>query len=512
LRTVERSRSPWKASAPLRGFLPLERDEAADVCVVGAGIAGLSVAYELAREGLRPIVLEGRVVGAGETAQSTAHVATSSDDGLERIEELHGARGAQLVAQSFRAALERLVEIADVERIECDLAHVDGWLTLSPGAGPERLERELSAARRAGVEGVELCARAPLASFGEGPALRYAGQVRFHPLRYLDGLAGAVERHGGRIFTGARVSELNGGESPWVETSDGRRVHARALVVATNAPLGDRLALSARLEPRRTYVIAAALTGAVSDALYWDTAQPYHYARLQPDGSGEQGGWLLLTGGEDHRTGEEGARPDVAARFRRLEAWSRERFPIGRTRFRWSGQVYEPVDGVAFIGRSPLLAGKVFVATGDSGQGITHGVLAGLLLRDLVLGRANEWAGLYDPRRLPLRSAPELARANLDVARHYADHLLAEPAPAADPAPGEGLVLRRGGKLVAIARDENGAIRELSAVCPHLGCVVHWNAAERSWDCPCHGSRFAATGELLTGPARSPLERLSPLR
>jgi Rieske Fe-S protein len=250
-------------------------------------------------------------------------------------------------------------------------------------------------------------------------------------------------------------------------------------------------------------VIAARVAaGSVPRALYWDTADPYHYVRLRR----LPGHDLLIVGGEDHKTGQA---HDGDERLARLEAWAAQHFPeLERIEFRWSGQVMEPVDGVAFIGRNAGDADNVYVATGDSGMGMTHGTIAGILLPDLIAGRESPWAALYDPSRKALRAPLEYAKENLNVAAQYAkDYLGAgEIASPDDLAAGEGGVLRRGFAKLAVFRDEQGSVHECSAVCPHLGCIVQFNAVEKTWDCPCHGSRFDSHGRVLVGPASRDLE------
>jgi Rieske Fe-S protein len=262
-----------------------------------------------------------------------------------------------------------------------------------------------------------------------------------------------------------------------------------------------------------TYAIGAMIPrGTVATALYWDTLHPYHYVRIHPIaaevGMAEQSGaeWqdVLIVGGEDHKTGQAPAHSDPYAR---LEEWARERFPtIREVKFRWSGQVMETIDGLAFIGRNPLDHSNVFIATGDSGMGLTHGTIAGILLTDLILGRENPWATLYDPSRKTLRALDRFVKENLNVAKQYGDWLTGGDVDSpARIKPGEGAVIRHGLSKVAVYRDELGARHDRSAVCTHLGGIVHWNDAEKTWDCPCHGSRFDRLGGVLNGPANRDL-------
>ncbi len=480
---------------------PLQEDLVTDVCVVGAGIAGLTTAYLLGKAGKKVVVLEAGEGTSGETSRTTAHLASALDDRFYKLERAHGKDGARLAAQSHSAAIDRIEAIARDEGIDCDFARVDGYLFEPPGGEGKELEKEHDAAHRAGLV-VERVARAPFSTFDTGPCLRFSHQGQFHPLKYLTGLAGAIRRQGGRTFFHSPVKLFEGGAGARAVTRAGATVRAQALVVATNTPVNDLVTMHTKQFPYRTYVLALRLPGGdVPRALYWDTLDPYHYVRLQRQSATED---HLIVGGEDHKTGQ--AR-DEGERFARLESWARERFPHAKdVEARWSGQVLEPMDGLAFIGRNPGDEPNVYVVTGDSGHGMTHGTIAGMLLTDLIGGRDNPWAKLYDPSRRLLWAAGEFVSENVNVAAQYLDWV--KPGDVRDVgeiAPGEGAVLRVGLRMVAVSKDELGQPRRLSAVCPHLGCIVHWNNAEKTWDCPCHGSRFDVRGQVLNGPATAAL-------
>jgi Rieske Fe-S protein len=306
------------------------------------------------------------------------------------------------------------------------------------------------------------------------------------------------------------VKSIEGGKSAHVQTSGGRRVTAHAVVVATNSPVNDRVVTHTKQAPYTTYVVGLSMPhGAVTPALYWDTVDPYHYVRLQPFATpaattGTAAHDVLIVGGEDHKSGQA---DDQTPRFAKLEAWARDRFPMaGEVRYRWAGQVMETIDGLAFIGPNPLDETNVFIATGDSGMGMTHGTIAGMLLTDLIVQRPNPWADVYDPSRKPVRALGEFVKENLNVARQYADWLTSGDVSSATEIPhDDGAVLRRGVTKIAVYRDAKGNLHERSAVCPHLGCIVHWNRVDRTWDCPCHGSRFDRFGAVINGPANQGL-------
>jgi glycine/D-amino acid oxidase-like deaminating enzyme/nitrite reductase/ring-hydroxylating ferredoxin subunit len=487
-------RSVWQETADMPVCTPLQEDLHVQVCVVGAGIAGLSTAYLLARAGKSVAVIDDGPIAGGMTQMTSAHLTNAMDDRYYELERLHGRDGARLAAESHTAAIERIAAIVREESIGCDFARVDGYLFLADGDRRETLEKELEACHRAGLTAVQMAERAP--AFDSGPCLRFPEQAQFHPLKYLAGLTQALHRHGGRVFTGTRVDAIEGGVPALVHAGS-RIVTADAVVVATNTPINDRVAIHTKQAPYMTYVVGMRMPpGSVPAALAWDTGDPYHYVRAWND--------VLIVGGEDHKSGQA---DDTHERHARLEAWVRARFPMaGEVLYRWGGLVMETVDYLSFTGRNPGDKDNVFIHTGDSGMGLTHGTIAGMLLTDLVLGRDNPWAGLYDPSRKTMAAAREYTSENLNVARQYADWLTAGEVKSADQiAAGSGAVMRRGLHKIAVYRDPQGVLHERSAACPHLGCVVHWNRSEKTWDCPCHGSRFDSHGKLLNGPANRDL-------
>ncbi len=490
--------SLWMATATPPVFPPLRADLRVDVCVVGAGIAGLTTAWRLACAGRKVAVLEERDLCGGQTARTTGHLCSALDERFFELEDAFGEDGARLAAQSHDAAIAAIGDTCRDENIACDYRRVDGYLVR--GSGDPRvdvLERELSAARRAGLA-VERVAAAPGALAGFGPALRFRDQARLHALRYLGGLAEAVVRHGGAIHCGTRVQDVEGGHDAAATTSTGPVVRADAIVVATHVPFNDRIVVHTKQAAYRTYVLALRVPpGAVPDALLWDTLDPYHYVRVAGDAARS---WLLV-GGEDRKSGQDHS---PRRHFRALERWARRHFPMaGAIDFSWSGHIIEPVDGLAFIGRNPGFADNVFIATGDSGNGLTHGTIAGLLLADLIAGRDSPWRALYTPDRTPTRALGEYLRENANFVPYYGELFGPGDHEEIDAlVPGEAAVVRHHLGKIAAWRDHGGALHLHSAICPHLGCVVHWNPVEHSWDCPCHGSRFdARDGSVLNGPA-----------
>ena len=493
---------------------PLQENVTADVCVIGAGVAGVTTAYLAARENRRVILIDDGPIGGGMTGRTTAHLVNAIDDRYVDIENFLGEECARLTAESHTAAIDLAENIVREHKIDCDFERVDGYLFLPPGGSVTELMRELDAVHRAGLREVERVDSVPNTKIKSDAVLRFPRQAQIHPLKYLNALVEVIVDLGGGVFTGTRIVEVKDSDRVKITTGDGHTITAGATVVATNCPINDRVVIHSKQAPYATYVLCLRMTREVDHALFWDTALsaelekqqigpiPYHYCRFARDEQGD----VLMVGGEDHKTGQAS---DFEQRFGKLERWTRDRFPfVGEITDHWSGQVMEPVDGVAYIGRNPGDE-NVFVVTGDSGNGITHGTLAGRLIVDLIAGRENPWTKLYDPSRKTLkpRVVADYVGENANVAAQFRDYVTpGEESAAEEIQNGEGAVLREATKKIACYRDDSGKLHKFSAVCPHLKCIVRWDACEKTWDCPCHGSRFDALGHVLNGPAISDLE------
>lgn len=479
-------------------FPSLETNQRADICIIGAGIAGLTVAYTLLKAGKSVIIVDQGPIAGGETARTTAHLSWALNDRYYELEKYFGREGAGLAAKSHAAAIDTIENIISEEGIDCDFERVEGYLFSSPKGPEDVLEKELSSIRKIGMP-ISRLEKTP--ALDPGPCLHFPNQGQFHVLKYLKGLIDVIINKGASIYANTHVNHI---EEGLVRTSLGVEVHCDSLIVATCTPINNRLMIHTKQAPYRTYVIAAEIKkGIVPRGLYWDTEDPYHYVRLQKHKNPELE-WVII-GGEDHKTGQDHA---VGFKYAHLETWARGRLPLmGEIEYRWSGQVFNSQDSLGFIGKNPLDK-KIYIATGDSGNGITHGTIAGMLIPDLILGKENPWKELYDPSRKTLFAASTYLSENLNTFLQYEDWVTpGEKETIAGLKPEEGVIIREGVKKLAIYKDKESKIHINSAFCPHLGGCVRWNAGEKSWDCPCHGSRFDGCGNVIIGPAMDGLSK-----
>ncbi|RYZ72599.1 MAG: FAD-dependent oxidoreductase [Proteobacteria bacterium] len=487
--------SVWAAEVSMPKTKPLLIDVETDVCIVGAGLGGITTAYLLQKEGKKVCVLEALDIGGGQTGRTTAQFSTALDDRYIDLEKYHGKQGAKIAAESHQEALNVVEKIIREEKIECGFKRLPGYLFRSPDTEADILEQELEAAHRAGLSSLHLTEVKGPKAFMKGKALCFPDQIQLQPLKYLKALAELILQRGGQIYTGTKVVSASGGKNAEVKTQNGFSVSCKSIVVATNSPMNDIFSIHTKQAPYRSYVVALKVPkGSVEEAFYWDTTDPYHYVRLEGDD-------LLVVGGEDHKTGQNETPEEC---FEKLEAWTRSQFPAAQdVVYRWSGQVMEPYDGMAYLGHNPLDKNNVYIITGDSGNGMTHCTIGGVLITDQIMGRDNPWEKLYHPSRVSPRATAEYLKENANVAVQYADwgkphHSFADiQSLPAD----EGIIVRDGMKLLAVSKTASGEIEKLSAVCTHLGGIVHWNSVEKTWDCPCHGSRFDRTGKVVEGPA-----------
>jgi glycine/D-amino acid oxidase-like deaminating enzyme/nitrite reductase/ring-hydroxylating ferredoxin subunit len=503
--------SYWIDSVKPLEFETLEKNINTDVLIIGAGIAGLTTAYQLSKAGRKITLVEDGLIGSGETGRTTAHLTCALDDRYYEIEKAFGEDGARKAAESHMAAINWIEKTVQQENIDCDFERIDGFLFIHPTDTKENLEKEFEATQKAGLQ-TSWVDHVPTLSFEDGPCIRFPMQGQFHIMKYMHGLANAIEKLGGKIYTKTHTRHINknGAEC------NGYKVTASQIVVATNTPVNDFVAIHTKQFPYRTYVVAFSVAkGKIPHCLWWDSGDmdskwvtaPYHYIRTQKMNEDYD---LLIVGGEDHKTGQADDEDIVEQeRYNALINWTRKRFPmVEEMMYAWSGQVMEPVDYMAFIGKNPG-DDNVYLITGDSGNGMTHGTLGGIIVSDLIQGVENKWADFYSPKRTPLKAPKTFASEVLNMVKQYGDYVTKADINEVDELEtGKGAILSKGLKRLAVYKDEQNNIHAFSAVCPYMGCMVQWNAEEKSFDCPCHGSRFTKEGVVVNGPATAGLERI----
>ncbi|AXB58068.1 FAD-dependent oxidoreductase [Flavobacterium fluviale] len=502
----------WIDTTEIASFKTPDRDIHTEVLIIGGGIAGLTTAYNLLKAGKKVVLVEDGFIGSGETGRTTAHLTSALDDRYYFLEDTFGKEAAKLAAESHTAAIAEIEKNVTDLNIDCSFKRVNGYLFLHPTDKEKNLEKEFEAAQNAGLN-IGLLKSTPAISNGEQtPCLAFYNQAQFHILHYLNGLAQAITALGGEIYIEAHAEKISKNGA----IVNNYNFTAESIVVATNSPINDLVTMHTKQAAYRSYVIAGKIPkGSLPYALWWDTgdaeskwpSQPYHYVRVENFDDNYD---LLISGGEDHKTGqadEEGI--SEFTRYEKLEQWTRSYFPLfEETIYKWSGQVMEPVDSLGFMGLNPGDE-NIYIITGDSGNGMTHATIGARIICDAITGNKNKWEDLYSPSRITVKTGFDFAKEAVNTAAQYLDWVSASDLEnTAELQAGQGGIMTSNLKKVAVYRDFDNTLRAFSAVCPHLGCIVQWNNDEKSFDCPCHGSRFAADGTVINGPADSDLKPL----
>jgi glycine/D-amino acid oxidase-like deaminating enzyme/nitrite reductase/ring-hydroxylating ferredoxin subunit len=498
------TQSYWEDSASVSRYPRLDSPVTVDVAIVGAGITGLTTAYLLKRAGRRVAVIDRRRCGGVDSGLTTAHVTCVTDVDLSELVKHFGRDHGWAAWDAGLAAIEQIDRIVRREEIDCEWAWIHGYKHAEPGADAAAVQHLREEAQLADDLGFEARFVESIPYFAT-PGVEYGGQAKFHPRKYLSALAKAIDGGGSHIFEHTECENVEEAEGQLKVTAGGHAVTCDRLVIATHTPLmgktnvASALALQTKLYLYTSYVLGGRLPkGTVAEASYWDTADPYHYLRIDPHRDYD----YAIFGGQDHKTGQS---RDTAECYRQLEATARRRLPGFEITHRWSGQVIETNDGLPFIGET---SDRQFAATGYAGNGMTFGTLAGMMAHDWATGRRNPWRDLFDPGRTKLRGGTwDYIKENLDYPYYLVRDRFVGPDARSLRAVrrGEGKIVEVGGKRLAAYRSDKGVVTLVSPVCTHLGCNVAWNGVEQTWDCPCHGSRFTPQGKVLAGPAESPL-------
>ncbi len=496
----ETNPSIWVVNGPTTDFAPFSGSPGrVDVVVVGSGIFGLTTAVLLRREGLEVTVLDAGRIASGVTAHTTAKVTSLHGLIYAQLERSFGEEGARRYGEANQAAIEQIARTVDELGIDCDFERRSAFTYTED---PDRLDAVREEAEVAASLG--LPARFTTAvdlPYAVQGAVEFTHQAQFHPRKYCVGLAQWLDANGATVHEHTRVTDVDEAGDGCVVTTTSGSLQADHVVLATHLPIVDPAALFARTHPARSYALSATLDGPVPEGMYLSADQPTRSVRPLVAGSNQ-----VLLGGEGHKVGQDA---DTRERYAALEAWARKRFAVASIDHRWSAQDYMAADHVPYIGGLAKRSSRRHVATGFGKWGMTNGTVGAMIVTDRVVGRPSPWAETFDSTRLhPTAAAKDFVTENLNVAKRFVgDRVAALRAPEAEALrPGEGCVAEVDGTKMAVHRDDDGELHAVSASCTHLGCFVTWNTAERSWDCPCHGSRFDVGGRVIQGPAVRDLE------
>lgn len=496
----------------------MTEDKKCDFVVVGAGIAGITAAYCLAEQdpSKQIILIDDGEICSGETGRTTAHIQIQVDDHYYAIAHMFGDEVARLVCQSNHQAADFIESTAKKQNIECDFERLPGYLIPFKDSDKEKIiDKEFKAASKAGmtVELIDSDSKLPKypVDYPRPHWLRFPNQGQFHPLKYLYGLTQIMTKkfNNVQIFTNSHVLEINddnkedGTGEVYVVTADGRRVDCKKMVLATYIPVNDRFTMVTKIAEYRSYAMAFEVDkGVIERALYWDTDEPYNYHRIASDDQPNSTKELLMVGGKDNLVGHELSSYEDT--FDKLEALARSKFPVaGKLRYRWSGQVTEPIDTLPFLGLNPGNK-NIYIITGDSGTGMTNGTIGALLCRDLIYGRDNPYAKIYEPSRQMTKNPFGYISHNIEASASLFDYVTPGDCPGdiEDMKLGQGCIVREGLMKLAVYKDSDGTVYKFSAVCPHLKALVRYNPLEKTFDCPFHGSRFDRYGKVINGPTK----------
>ncbi|HEU4809964.1 MAG TPA: FAD-dependent oxidoreductase [Sphingomicrobium sp.] len=487
----------WEQTASSKAFPTLDGDVEVDVAIIGGGIVGVSAARFLKDDGLTVAVVEARRVGQGVSGKATSKVTSQHGIKYRKLADKFGEDKARLYAEAQETGLRRIVELAQTHGFDADIERMPAFTYTRDEKHVEEIEKEVEIAKRLGLPAS--LTRDTGLPFDVLAAMRWDDQAQFHPIKYVAGLAATIPGDGSHVFENSRVTDW---DTKCVKTGGGT-VRARHVVMATNLPLGQTGMYYATNHPMAEPVIVAPIRNA-PPAYYINAEQPGHSIRTHRSG----GQTYAICAGPHFKPGET---EEEQKAFGEIERWLTGNFDVGEIEYRWGNEDYAPVDGAPFIGWSSSDASDAFlVATGFAAWGFTNGTAAGQLIADLVSGRDNLWLELFDATRVkPLAGAKKFAKENAGVAKHLiGGYVSKKPKSYDDLGNGEGAVLAIDGEKVAAFRDDSGNIHAVSAKCTHMGCILGWNPTDRTWDCPCHGSRFALTGEVVAGPAVSALEKI----
>jgi glycine/D-amino acid oxidase-like deaminating enzyme/nitrite reductase/ring-hydroxylating ferredoxin subunit len=490
----DRTTAIWEGVS-LPRFKQVKKDLKVENCIIGGGITGISIAYQMAKRGEKVTLIEAFTLGSGQTGRTTAHLTCQLEEQFSELLKMHDQETVSNFLEAHRKAIDVMEEIIQAENISCDFKRLDGFLFSGKNFDEKKLVKEQESGRKAGIE-LDYVKVTPLLA-NPVSSLRFPRQAQFNPLKYMAGLIRVLKELDVEIYEGTHIQDISQqvGQDWVLKTENQFHIHCKNLIVATNTPVNNRFYIHTKQAAYRTYAMAFNIESAPKEeCLLWDTEDPYHYIRFVGD--------TVVIGGEDHRTGQDPKHDP----FEALEVWSRENFNfLNDVAWKWSGQVFEPMDQIAFIGKNPGVEKNVYISTGESGLGMTSATIASLIITGLITKGSHEWAKVFDPARPPVKGIKEFIHENANVAYQYADWVTPSEVKHFEDIPLDTGSVVREGLVKSCVYHDTDHFEKKSAVCPHLGGIVHWNDIEKTWDCPCHGSRFSAKGKVIEGPSISDL-------
>ncbi|ANU24354.1 FAD-dependent oxidoreductase [Planococcus donghaensis] len=502
----QEQKSYWREYKDIPSYPALQANESTDIAVVGGGMVGVISAYLLAKAGKKVTLIEAGKLVDGVTGRTTAKITAQHGLYYDSLIQIAGEEQAKLYYQANMDGLKFIEDTAKELSIDCDFSHHNAFVYANTAAGAKQIEKEAEAYRKLGIDG-ELAKDEVELPFAVEEAIVMRNQAQFHPVKFLAGLVKEIERLGGKIYEQTRAMKILSKNDPVIQTENLSHLSCNKVIVASHYPFNDFDGMYfSRLTVNRSYAIAAKVSGKVPNDMYISGDMPSRSLRYAP---GENGEKLLLIGGDGHATGKSSS--ETIEHYYNLEKFGHEHFGIEEIPYRWSSQDMTTLDTIPYIGTITAGYNNILVATGFHKWGMSNGALAGMLLSDQVLGNENRYAPVFDPTRTKVKTkdAMSFAKDNASVAKSLVTGKLKRPSKTVeDLAKDEGSLVKVGKKKAGGYRDEYGQVHLVDTACTHMGCDVKWNDAERSWDCPCHGSRFSYTGDVLNGPAVKPLKKI----
>lgn len=491
--------SYWIASTDATDFPALNEDISADIVIIGGGIVGISCAYLLQKEGINAVILEGDRILQGTTGHTTAKITSQHDLIYSKIKSKIGSEIAKQYADANESAIREIKKVIQDNNIECDFLPQSAFIYTQEEKNVQKISDEVKTASNLGIAAAyveDIPFDLPIKA-----AIRFDNQAQFHPRKYLLALTDLITNNGVQIFERSRAIDIEEDSNYIITTEQGKRVTANKVIIASHYPFYNKHgAYYSRIYSERSYVVAIRAKESYPGGMYINADEPARSMRNQPTEDGE----IILIGGDHHKTGQG---KNTTKHYEALVDFANRIFTVEDIPFRWSTQDCMTLDDLPYVGQFTSNTPNLYVATGFKKWGMTNSMASAMILRDLIVHGKSPWQDAYNPsRQTILPSAKNFIVENLNVAEQLIDGKLSQLPEDVNVEPREAKVIKIDGERIGAYRDEEGTLHLVDTTCTHMGCELNWNAAERSWDCPCHGSRFSYEGKVISGPAVKPLE------